>query len=105
MDRIWHSVAFRLALICGALVIASVILFSTVFYFATIGVMARTIDSKIIAISARLSEDAQNNGLNTVAQRIEHTLSDGVDSDTEILLLTDPNEKNSRVIFLAGRID
>jgi signal transduction histidine kinase len=99
MDRIWHSVAFRLALIFGALVIASVFLFSTVFYFATIGVMARTIDSKINAISIRLSEDAQTNGLNSVAQRIEHTLSDGVDSDTEILLLTDPNGKK-----LAGNI-
>jgi len=99
MDRIWHSVAFRLALICGALVIASVFLFSTVFYFATIGVMARTIDGKIKSISIRLSDDAQTHGLNSVAQRIEHTLSDGVDSDTEILLLSDPNGKK-----LAGNI-
>jgi signal transduction histidine kinase len=99
MDRIWHSVAFRLALICGALVIASVFLFSTVFYFATIGVMARTIDGKINAISNRLTDDAQTHGLNSVAQRIEHTLTDGVDSDTEILLLTDPNG-----LKLAGNI-
>ena len=61
--------------------------------------MARTIDGKINAISIRLSDDAQLNGLNSVAQRIEHTLSDGVDSDTEILLLTDPNGNK-----LAGNI-
>ncbi len=61
--------------------------------------MARTIDTKINAISSRLSDDAKNNGLNSVAQRIEHTLSDGVDSDTEIILLTDPNGKK-----LAGNI-
>lgn len=61
--------------------------------------MARTIDSKINSISIRLSEDARSNGLNSVAQRIEHTLSDGVDSDTEILLLTDSNGKK-----IAGNI-
>lgn len=99
MDKIWHSVAFRLAIICGALVIASVFLFSTVFYFATIGVMARTIDGKITTISNRLTDDAHAHGLNSIAQRIEHTLTDGVDSDTEILLLTDSNGKK-----LAGNI-
>lgn len=89
MDKIWHSVAFRLALICGGLVVASVILFSSVFYFATIGVMAGNIDKKLTSISQKLTEDAQTNGLNSVAQRIEHTLIDGVDSDTEILFLAD----------------
>ena len=99
MARIWHSVAFRLALICGGLVIASIFLFSTIFYFATIGVMARTIDGKISSISMRLTEEAQTNGLQSVAQRIEHTLTDGIDSDTELLLLTDPNGQK-----LAGNI-
>lgn len=99
MDRFWHSVAFRLALICGALVIASIVLFSVVFYFATIGVMARNTDGKIASISKRLSDDAQTFGLSSVAKRIEFTLSDGVDSDSEILLLSDPNGKK-----LAGNI-
>lgn len=99
MDRFWHSVAFRLAFICGALVIASIVIFSTVFYFATIGVMARNTDSKILSISKRLSEDAATSGLNALAHRIENTLSDGVDSDTEILLLT-----NSAGQKLAGNI-
>ena len=90
MDRIWHSVAFRLALLCGGLVVASVLVLSSVFYFVSLGLLARNIDSKIVSITEKFSEDAETNGLFVVAQRIESTLSDGVDSDVEILLLTNP---------------
>ena len=89
MDKIWRSVAFRLAVICGALVIGSVAVLSMAFYFATVGVMSRNADTKIFSVSARMTEDAGNRGLDAVARRIESTLTDGVDSDTEILLLTD----------------
>jgi len=88
MDRIWHSVAFRLALLCGGLVVASVLVLSSVFYFVSLGLLARNIDSKIMSITEKFSEDAETNGLFVLAQRIESTLSDGVDSDVEILLLT-----------------
>jgi len=88
MDRIWHSVAFRLALLCGGIVVASVLVLSSVFYFVSLGLLARNIDSKIVSITEKFSEDAESNGLYVVAQRIESTLSDGVDSDVEILLLT-----------------
>ncbi len=90
MDRIWHSVAFRLALLCGGLVVASVLVLSSVFYFVSLGLLARNIDSKIVSITEKFSDDAESNGLFVVAQRIESTLSDGVDSDVEILLLTNP---------------
>jgi signal transduction histidine kinase len=88
MDRIWHSVAFRLALLCGGLVVASVLVLSSVFYFVSIGLLARNIDSKITSITEKFSEDAESKGLSVVAQRIASTLTDGVDSDVEILLLT-----------------
>jgi signal transduction histidine kinase len=88
MDRIWHSVAFRLALLCGGLVVASVLVLSSVFYFVSLGLLARNIDGKIMSITEKFSEDAETNGLFILAQRIESTLSDGVDSDVEILLLT-----------------
>ena len=90
MDRIWHSVAFRLALICGGLVVASVLLMSAVFYLGTVGVMARDTDTKIADIAKRFTEDAENNGLQSLVKRLEQTLTDGVDSDSEILLLTRP---------------
>ena len=98
-NRVWHSVAFRLALLCGGLVVASVLVVSSVFYFVSLGLMERNIDSKLLYISDRFSESAQTSGLATLAQRIESTLSDGVDSDVEILLLTDPSGKK-----LAGNI-
>ena len=88
MDRIWHSVAFRLALLCGGLVVASVLVLSSVFYFVSLGLLARNIDGKIMSITEKFSEDAETNGIFILAQRIESTLSDGVDSDVEILLLT-----------------
>lgn len=89
MGKIWHSVAFRLALITGRLVVISIVLLSAVFYFGTVGILARDTDSKITAIAQRFADDAERSGLQPLAIRIEQTLSDGVDSDTEIYLLTD----------------
>ena len=75
MNRIWHSVAFRLALICGGLVVASVLLMSAVFYLGTVGVMARDTDTKIADIAKRFTEDAENNGLQSLVKRLEQTLT------------------------------
>ena len=90
MTRIWHSVAFRLALICGVLVIAATVMLSTVFYVNTIGVLNQEADKKIKLIGARFSADAERDGIPALALRIAQALSDGVDSDTEIYLLMDP---------------
>lgn len=99
MNKIWNSVAFRLALICGGLVVASTVLLSVVFYFGTVGVMGRNTDSKITSISQRLTDHAKLNGLKSMTIRIEQALSDGVDSDTEIYLLTDSSGRK-----IAGNI-
>lgn len=90
MTRIWHSVAFRLALICGLLVVASTVLLSLVFYVSTVGALTREADGKIGAVSQRFADDAEGRGLQSLVNRIEETLNDGVDSDTEICLLVDP---------------
>lgn len=99
VNSIWHSVAFRLALICGSLVVLSVLLISGVLYFGTIVVMERNVDSKIAEITNNFADDAEKNGLNSVARRIEKSLTDGVDSDVEILLLVNPQG-----VKLAGNI-
>jgi hypothetical protein len=75
MDRIWHSVAFRLALLCGALVVASVLVLSSVFYFVSLGLLARNIDGKILSIIEKFSDDAETNGLSVLAQRITMALT------------------------------
>ena len=93
MSSIRHSVALRLALICGSLVIVSVLILSSAFYLGTIVVLARNIDAKIVDIARRFELEAQQHGLLSLARRIEQTLIDGVDSDAEIILLISADQK------------
>ena len=89
MIRIPSSVAFRLALTCGLLVVGTIVLMSAVFYFGTVGIEARRIDRKITLIADRLGDWARANPLSSVAQRVDQALTDGIDSDTEIYYLAD----------------
>ncbi|MBC3870580.1 sensor histidine kinase [Undibacterium oligocarboniphilum] len=99
-SRIWQSSAFRLSLICGAMVIISVATLSTAFYLRTVGVLERNADEKITQISERLLTVAENGSLDQVKQKIHLALSDGIDSDTEIYFLGDPNGRQ-----LAGNLN
>jgi signal transduction histidine kinase len=90
MNRVWTSVAFRLSCIYGGLVLLAVLMLSTAFYLGTAGVLARSADEKIVSVSERLGEHAAAGGLAQVQRKIVQALTDGVDSDTEIYLLTDP---------------
>ncbi len=93
MNRIWNSVAFRLSLIGGALVIVSVLIISALVYFATIGTMVNQVDKKILEIAQNFSDAADRNGIQSVVRRIETSLADGVDSDVEIFLLLNQSGK------------
>lgn len=93
MNRIWNSVAFRLSLIGGALVIVSVLIVSALVYFATIGTMVNQVDKKILEIAQNFSDAADRNGIQSVVRRIETSLADGVDSDVEIFLLLNQSGK------------
>ena len=84
-----YPVAFRLALICGGLVIAATVLISTVFYVGTVGILNRKADRKIAATTERLVEIATHNDWPTVSKQIEQDLGDGVDSDSEIYFVRD----------------
>jgi signal transduction histidine kinase len=87
MIRLWKSVAFRLAVFCGALVIGSVTIFSTIFYFGTIRVLIQDVDRKITSISERLSDKFETRGLEALHGEIDAMLSDKFDVDTEIYYL------------------
>ncbi len=87
MVRLWKSVAFRLAVFCGVLVIGSVTIFSTIFYFGTIRTLIRDIDRKITSISLRLSDKFETQGLEALHKEIDAMLSDKIDVDTEIYYL------------------
>ncbi|AYH43984.1 HAMP domain-containing sensor histidine kinase [Azoarcus sp. DN11] len=90
MVRLWHSVAFRLASTAGILLVLAVVLLSSVFYVGTIGVLSRGADNKIRSISSHLNQDFETRGLAALVLKIQSALTDGVDSDTEIYLLTTP---------------
>jgi len=89
MSRFAGSVAFRVSLGYGALVISAMIVISTVFYFGTVGVIGRGIDAKLLATSHRLTNHFDALGADALREGIEQLLTDGVDQDTEVYLLLD----------------
>jgi signal transduction histidine kinase len=91
MVRLWGSVAFRLALACGILVVVSITVFATFFYFGTVGVLDKEVDRKIDLISQRLASHFETKGLDGLQREIQDALNDRVDSDTEIYLLVSPD--------------
>jgi signal transduction histidine kinase len=93
--RLNNSIATRLALVNGALLVGLIVVISGVFYFGTVGVLDRGMDGKIIAISNRLLQAFGKRPVAELAREIDHELTDGIDSDTEIFLVTSP--KGERV--------
>ena len=86
--RNWHrSIAARLALGYGVLVVVSITIVCAVFYFGTIGVLDRSVDRKLVLLSERLAALYQPADASRTAAEIAHLLTDRTDSDTEIFLL------------------
>jgi signal transduction histidine kinase len=67
---------------------AMIVLTSAVFYFGTVGVLDRHIDAKIRAISDRLIGAYGIRPLSDLTREIDRELTDGIDSDSEIFLVT-----------------
>jgi signal transduction histidine kinase len=86
-----NSIANRLALGNGALLVVLILVTSGVFYFGTVGVLDRSIDGKIISISNRLHDTYGERPLAELVREINNELTDGIDSDTEIFLVTSPS--------------
>jgi len=89
--RLPGTVAFRLALGYGVLVVGSMAVVALMFYVGTVGVLARGTDHKLTTISARLTDHYQRYGTEALQLEIQRLLDDGIDSDTEVYLLADPN--------------
>ncbi|HTC17073.1 MAG TPA: HAMP domain-containing sensor histidine kinase [Steroidobacteraceae bacterium] len=87
----WGSIAFRQALIYGALVLLTMGVLVGVFYQETVGVWQHQIDHQIDTSTDHLVSYFTQNGSAALATRINELLGDGIDSDTEIYLLVDPN--------------
>ncbi|WP_426115776.1 sensor histidine kinase [Massilia sp. PWRC2] len=82
------SIAAKLVLGYGLLGLASMLVVSAVFYIGTIGVLDRTIDGRLLALSERLLGQGGRTAA-ALAPEVDRQLSDGIDSDREIFLLLD----------------
>jgi signal transduction histidine kinase len=100
MIRLFNTVAFRLAMGYGILVLGAVAVISAILYLGTVEVMDREINAKIFGVSDRLTKRFAEHGLEGVQQGIDQFLTDGVDSDTEVYFLVGPDGKK-----IVGNID
>ena len=85
--RWWSSIAFRQALIFGALVVVTMTVLLVIFYVQTVGVWQRRIDSQINTTTQRLVNYHEKRGSAALATHINSLLGDGIDSDTEVYTL------------------
>ncbi|WP_296000329.1 HAMP domain-containing sensor histidine kinase [Rugamonas sp.] len=88
MFKLRGSIAAKLVLGYGLLGTASMVAVSAVFYVGTIGVLDQNIDGKIVALSDRLIEQHQSLSGRDLVREVNRQLSDGIDSDREIFLVT-----------------
>jgi signal transduction histidine kinase len=89
--RWWSSIAFRQALIFGALVVITMTVLLAVFYVQTVGVWQRRIDGQIETTTQRLVDYHKRSGSQALANHINSLLGDGIDSDTEVYTLVAPD--------------
>jgi signal transduction histidine kinase len=100
MIRLFNSVAFRLAMGYGLLVIATIAVISTILYLGTVGVISREINARLSGELDRLNKRFEERGVGGVEQGIQELLTDGIDTDTEVFLLVGPDGKK-----IIGNID
>lgn len=100
--RPWSSIAFRLALSYGGLLLLTMVVVLTIFYVQMVSVFSHRMDREANMDLQRLQQHALNYGEDALRKEIERLLSDGVDSQTEIAILTDRDGEfltgNARVL-------
>ena len=90
MTKLRTSVAFRLALGYGLLSVGSMAVIAAVFYYGTVVVLHHQIDRKLVALSHRLTDRFETRGMAWLQQAIQQLLDDGLETDTEVYGLVDP---------------
>ena len=95
--RAWDSIAFRLALYYGGLLLLAMVVVLSIFYVQMVGVLDARMNKQAHLDLKRLQTLAQHSGEAALQQEIRALLSDGIDSQTEIAILTSASGE-----FLAG---
>jgi len=94
MAKLLTSVAFRLALGYGVLVVGTMVVISTALYFGTVIVIDRGIDAKLSKLSEDLLDRFETGNVQAVQRRIQQLLTDGIDQETEVYGLLDAGGRN-----------
>ena len=94
MARLLASVAFRLALGYGVLVVGTMVIISTALYFGTVIVIDRGIDAKLSRLSKDLIDRFEADNVLAIQHRIQQLLTDGIDQETEVYALLDAGGRN-----------
>src|SRR5262252_2198821 len=89
MARRLGSVAFRLALGYGVLVVGTMAVISAALYFGTVIVIDRGIDAKLSKISEQLIDRFETGDAQALQRKIQQLLTDSIDQDTEVYSLLD----------------
>lgn len=89
MARLLASVAFRLALGYGVLVVGTMVIISTALYFGTVIVIDRGVDAQLSKLSEDLIDRFETGNVQAVQRRIHQLLTDGIDQETEVYALLD----------------
>ena len=89
--RPWSSLAFRLGLSYGAIMVLTMSIVLAVFYVQTVGVVRVRLDKQAENHLRRLMEHSAKYGPGALESEILQTIRDGVNTDTEILILMDPD--------------
>lgn len=89
MTRPWSSVAFQVALRYGVLIVLTVAVVLGMFYIQVLGTLRARFDHNTDSNLKRLQHIAKRQGLDGLAREAERLLSDGVNSDTEVVIVTD----------------
>lgn len=85
----WRSMAFRLALYYGGLLLLTMVVVLAIFYVQMVGVLSARIDQQARQDLKRLEAHAQHYGEASLLREIRTLLRDGIDSQTEIMILAD----------------
>ena len=89
-SRPWSSLAFRLALSYGGLMVLTMAIVLAVFYVQTVGVVRVRLDKQAENHVRRLTEHSAKYGPGALENEILQTIRDGVNTDTEIVILMNP---------------
>ncbi len=87
--RLWRSVAFRLAFQYGLMTLFFMLLLLAIVYFQTVVGQRHQGDRQIAVAMQRLAAQYAQEGPAELAAQIAFNLADGIDTDSEVMLLVD----------------